>query len=100
MACPNCGSWGVRADRSLSGRMVCVRCGHPLGVGAQVSRRRGGAGGPWRFRQRRGRGLGGWKLGLLALLMISALLAALPPPRLSPPAPAPWPSGGKVNSGA
>jgi len=85
MACPNCGSWGVRADRSLSGRMVCVRCGHPLGLGIQPSKRRGGRGGPGRFGQRRSLRLGGLKVGLLALLVISALLAALPPPRPSPP---------------
>jgi len=40
MACPSCGSWSVKADRSLSGRMVCGRCGRSLGIGA--SRRR-----PW-----------------------------------------------------
>lgn len=37
MACPDCGSWSVKADRGLSGRMVCGRCGRPLGGGARRS---------------------------------------------------------------
>ncbi|MCP9858886.1 hypothetical protein KBZ33_07370 [Cyanobium sp. Cruz-8D1] len=46
MGCPKCGSWAVRADRSLAGRMVCARCGEPLGIGrarrvASGTRRRG-----------------------------------------------------------
>jgi hypothetical protein len=40
MACPDCGSWTVKADRGLSGRLVCGRCGRPLGIGA-ARRRRG-----------------------------------------------------------
>ena len=67
MACPNCGSWAVKADRSLSGRMVCGRCGRVLGVGA--GRRWPGL--------RRGRGgrpaIGMW---LVALLAGGALLTA------------------------
>ena len=39
MACPNCGSWSVRADRSLGGRMVCGRCGSPIGGSAAQGRR-------------------------------------------------------------
>ena len=39
MACPNCGSWSVRADRSLAGRMVCGRCGSPLAGRAAQGRR-------------------------------------------------------------
>ncbi|MGB5134755.1 MAG: hypothetical protein WBN89_06230, partial [Prochlorococcaceae cyanobacterium] len=34
MACPHCGSWSVKADRSLAGRLVCGRCGRALGAGA------------------------------------------------------------------
>ena len=35
--CLVCGSSSIRADRALSGRLVCNSCGTPLGVG-----RRGG----------------------------------------------------------
>ena len=76
MACPSCGSWSVKADRSLSGRMVCGRCGRSLGIGASRQR-------PWL-------GLGGWlgngsgggrkpSLGMLlaGLLVVGALLTAL-----------------------
>jgi hypothetical protein len=41
MACPHCGSWAVKADRSLAGRMVCGRCGRPLGRGAAAPADRG-----------------------------------------------------------
>ncbi len=79
VACPSCGSWAVKADRSLAGRMVCGRCGQPLGL-------RGMAGG----RQRRWRG---W-LGLGLLLGASALLASLPPRgREAPPSRLPAPPG-------
>jgi ribosomal protein S27AE len=75
MACPHCGSWSVRADRSLGGRLVCGRCGRPLqGVkpGRQPSGgRRGLVGGPaFRFP---------WRLGLLVLVAAAAALAALQP---------------------
>tara|TARA_B100001250_G_scaffold358463_1_gene334787 strand:- start:142 stop:357 length:216 start_codon:yes stop_codon:yes gene_type:complete len=30
--CLVCGSFGLRADRALSGRLVCNSCGTPLGV--------------------------------------------------------------------
>jgi hypothetical protein len=67
MACPECGSWAVKADRSLSGRMVCGRCGRGLGIGAG----------------RRRPGLGRWTGGrptigvlLVALLAGGALLTA------------------------
>ena len=69
MACPRCGSWSVRSDRSLAGRMVCGRCGTALpGVG---SRGRGvwpvlSRGGPWRW----------W---FAAVLILAAGLAALAP---------------------
>ena len=69
MACPHCGSWSVRADRSLAGRMVCGRCGTPLqGV------KRGGTGKrllpalPSRGR---------WRWWLLALVVSAAALAAV-----------------------
>ena len=68
MACPNCGSWAVKADRSLAGRMVCARCGQALGLGAGGRGARGRRlGRPWRS----------W-LGLAVLLGVSALLAAQP----------------------
>ena len=70
MACPQCGSWSVRADRSLAGRMVCGRCGTPL---QGVNRRQPG---PARLGlPRRGR----WRWWLLALVLTSAGLAALAP---------------------
>ena len=33
--CLVCGSANLRADRALSGRLVCNSCGTPLGVGRQ-----------------------------------------------------------------
>lgn len=72
MACPHCGSWAVRSDRALAGRMVCARCGQPLG-GAAGSH----SGGP---RRKIGIGLNkGERLGLavLGLVAISAALASL-----------------------
>jgi hypothetical protein len=72
MACPNCGSWSVKADRSLSGRMVCGRCGEPLGIGRGHPRR------PWGRRSRLRRGDRWWLwLGLTALVALSAVLAGL-----------------------
>ncbi len=66
MACPRCGSWSVRADRGLAGRMVCGRCGTPL-QGAK-----------------RGRGLlpikagrDPWRWWILGVLMAAATLAAV-----------------------
>jgi hypothetical protein len=75
MACPKCGSWAVRADRSLSGRMVCARCGHPLGQRVAAAGRRSPTGRGRGWRQRR------WLLwsGLTALVALSAILAAKPP---------------------
>jgi hypothetical protein len=82
MACPNCGSWAVRADRSLAGRLVCARCGEPLGIGASrrpsAIRRRGRTGLSARRR--------GLRLGVVALVVISAILAALPQRQLPLPA--------------
>jgi hypothetical protein len=66
MACPRCGSWSVRADRSLGGRMVCGRCGTPLGG---VSRGRARRSLP--LLPRRGR----WRLWLLVLVIGAAALA-------------------------
>ena len=72
MACPSCGSWAVKADRSLAGRMVCARCGQPLGLRAIAGGRRR----PGLPRLERGRY--GW-LGVGLVLGVSALLASLPP---------------------
>jgi len=72
MACPHCGSWAVRSDRGLAGRMVCARCGQPLG----------GAGGSMGGGRRRGVGAGLsaqqrlW-LAVLGLMVVSAVLAGL-----------------------
>ena len=30
--CLYCGSYNLRADRTLSGRLVCTSCGNPYGV--------------------------------------------------------------------
>ena len=30
--CMVCGSFDFRADRALSGRLVCISCGNPYGV--------------------------------------------------------------------
>ena len=69
MACPRCGSWSVRADRSLAGRMVCGRCGTPLQGVARSSKQ------ALRLASRRGR----WVWWLLGLLVVAAGLAALDP---------------------
>ena len=34
--CLVCGSSNLRADRALSGRLVCNSCGTPFGVGRRV----------------------------------------------------------------
>ncbi|SBO42226.1 hypothetical protein [Cyanobium sp. NIES-981] len=85
MACPSCGSWSVKSDRSLAGRYVCGRCGRPLGLQAERRIRRGRVPGG-RSRRR------GWCL-VLGLLAIGAGLSALEfsrrPPRGLPPVPAP-----------
>ncbi|MFM7642681.1 MAG: hypothetical protein ACKO45_14195 [Cyanobium sp.] len=93
MACPSCGSWAVKADRGLAGRMVCARCGQPLGLGAS-------AGSARRVGSQRGLSLPKrWRLwlALASLVGLSAALAAQAPspsPRRAPPlAPAPAPLG-------
>ena len=84
MACPNCGSWSVKADRSLAGRLVCGHCPRPLGA-AQAPRRQ--------RRSRSRRLVLSLGIGLLVLLVLAALLAAwdqqrlrftAPPERLAP----------------
>ena len=35
--CLVCGSFDLRADRALSGRLVCNSCGTPFGVGRRVN---------------------------------------------------------------
>lgn len=87
MACPHCGSWSVKADRSLAGRLVCGRCGKPLEPGATRrarsfrplgSRRSSGSGhrSPWP-----------WLAALLAASAGLAWMAESSPPRphRSPP---------------
>jgi hypothetical protein len=71
MACPHCGSWAVKADRSLAGRMVCARCGRPLGRTAERVARSSSTGCFWSV----GRAGRWWALALL--LAISASLAWL-----------------------
>lgn len=76
MACPNCGSWAMKADRSLAGRMVCARCGQALGLralaGGKSKRGRG-----WPSLASRGRHWRKW-LGVALVLGIAALLASEP----------------------
>tara|TARA_B100000579_G_scaffold10461_1_gene7730 strand:+ start:92 stop:307 length:216 start_codon:yes stop_codon:yes gene_type:complete len=38
--CLVCGSSNLRADRALSGRMVCNVCGTPAGVGRRLKNKR------------------------------------------------------------
>ena len=81
MACPNCGSWSVRADRSLAGRLVCGRCGSPLSGSRQQggrshSRRRAGP----RPMAVLARLKPAW-WGLVVLLALGAGLALLEPPQ-------------------
>ena len=78
MACPHCGSWSVKADRSLAGRLVCGRCARPLGAAPAPRRQQ-------RSRAKRpGLSL---SIGLAALVALAALLAAWEQERLrfSPP---------------
>jgi len=82
MACPHCGSWSVKADRSLAGRMVCGRCGRPLGPGSLPAARRSGF-----PRWRRRSGLLPLLLPLLLLSAVLAWLAEAPRPRPSMPLP-------------
>jgi hypothetical protein len=96
MACPKCGSWAVKADRSLAGRMVCARCGQVLGLqvvdGGRAKRgRRRGAGRATRGSQPRR--WHGW-LGLGLVVGVAALLASLPP-RGRREAPSPVPTSGE-----
>ncbi|CAK6699904.1 hypothetical protein VB734_03260 [Synechococcus sp. BA-124 BA4] len=75
MSCPRCGSWEVRRDRSLAGRMVCGRCSLPLGAGATPR-----AGGFRRLSRLGGDRLGqrrSWLLPVVLLLGLSAVLAWL-----------------------
>ncbi|MCP9915949.1 TFIIB-type zinc ribbon-containing protein [Cyanobium sp. ATX 6F1] len=93
MSCPKCGSWSVRRDRSLAGRMVCGRCGTPLGESAARAAQRGrGQGRLQRLGLRLPQRvpLWGW---LLALVGLSAVLAALPSRSPLPSDPSPLPSG-------
>ncbi|MCP9819208.1 transcriptional regulator [Synechococcus sp. Cruz-9H2] len=85
MSCPRCGSWEVRRDRSLAGRMVCGRCSLPLGPGARQAssglRRLNPLGSGGRGHRRN------WLMPVALLLILSALLAWLseqPQPRQIP----------------
>ena len=71
MGCPRCGSWSVKSDRSLGGRMVCGRCGTPLDGVAQRGR------GP--MPRLSGMSRQPWRLGLIALVVLAALFAAWNP---------------------
>jgi len=81
MACPHCGNWSVKADRSLAGRLVCGRCGRPLGGNAarRVSQSR-----PSRFSAGWQRPRLPWWGWVLALLAVSAALASLQTPPQGP----------------
>jgi hypothetical protein len=86
MACPRCGSWAVKADRSLAGRMVCGRCGRPLGRGEDGGTPSGV------LRSLRGGQPRPWLALLLVLLGVAAGLAWLaeaPQRPVSPPGRAP-----------
>tara|TARA_Y100001968_G_scaffold153788_1_gene140527 strand:+ start:900 stop:1115 length:216 start_codon:yes stop_codon:yes gene_type:complete len=39
--CLVCGSSNLRADRALSGRLVCNSCGTPFGMGRRVNNKTG-----------------------------------------------------------
>lgn len=89
MACPHCGSWAVKADRSLAGRMVCGRCGRPLGRPVDGMDQRG-----MRRILASPRGRGWWGL-LVLLLAISTALALLADTRQPPLSPPRWPLPGQ-----
>lgn len=88
MACPNCGSWSVKADRSLAGRLVCGRCGKPLGPGAARRVRSSSPGGS------RSRGPWPW---LAALVAVSAALAWMAESTPQRPRRAPAPSPARMS---
>ncbi|QEY31028.1 hypothetical protein EVJ50_00910 [Synechococcus sp. RSCCF101] len=76
MSCERCGSWSVKRDRSLGGRMVCGRCGHPLS-GGRRRQRAAARGNPlqnWRPAALMGRP---WALMALILLLAGAGLALM-----------------------
>jgi hypothetical protein len=92
MACPHCGSWAVKADRSLAGRMVCGRCGRPLGRAAEGAVNRG-VRRSFRLPQTRRC----WALVLL--LAVSTALAWLAEDRKQPFSPPSWPQPGQSGRG-
>ena len=84
MACPHCGSWSVKADRSLAGRLVCGRCGRALGIRPERPSRTPGR---WSIGAALQATRLRWWVWLGALVAVSALLASLsPPPRHETPA--------------
>lgn len=94
MSCPHCGSWAVRSDRSLAGRLVCGRCGQPLTGAAPSRRSRPGNGlrgsGQRRRPDRSWQGsLAQPRWGLLLLVLLTAAWLAAQPktPRPSPALP-------------
>ena len=72
MACPHCGSWSVKADRGLAGRLVCGSCARPLGRG-QV---------PRRGRTRPQRPKVSLRMGMAVLVAAAAILVAWDQQRL------------------
>jgi hypothetical protein len=76
MACPDCGSWSVKADRGLSGRMVCGRCGRPLGLGSPSRRRGAGRRSGWAGRAIGWTGRPSMAVALALLLACGALITA------------------------
>jgi hypothetical protein len=75
MACPHCGSWSVKADRGLAGRLVCGSCARPLGMGLGPRRRRTRP-------QRPQVSWMSWRMGLAVLVAAAAILAAWDQQRL------------------
>lgn len=95
MSCPNCGSWAVKADRSLAGRMICGRCGQPLGGQVLPLKPRRSRSGARPGGIRSGRWI--WWLALGTLLGVSGVLAVLDPVRQTPqPRPLQSLPGGKL----
>ncbi len=84
MSCPSCGSWAVRSDRSLAGRLICGRCGQPLtGTTSRPGGRRRSGG----RRLRRSESLRRWGLLLLLLLLLLKAVWLVTQPQTPRPSP-------------